>query len=561
ASDDSGRDELTLLSIRGGTASVVDVELPSVNLNQGALLRPLPAGIRGSGDAPFWLARLVGMGLPIGVDPLLSAEQPYSSYTLAFVGVASGERAPGASVASDDVTTVALVQGYREGDGDINALELSGAAPDQRIELSQQMRALATTPHGVVTVATTPASECGQSGTDCGDYAPGVSVFDLSGEPRLVTSLPFPELPLPRIDDPNRVSVRWELYDPLNEQQPAALTLANNQLAFVAQVYLSCDNQADCDALEITAVPVAEANVAFGTPAPCPPADIQPDCDDTPPPNPTVYGEGTRQYFYVLDVDAAGGPAFEAWGASRLAATAARTDRESRFAFPLATDGALAATRLERRRSATDFNDRGATRFFLDRFERSATGEIVALPSVNVPGYPVARVGGNASIERWFSVEAAPGETGEGRLHRLNIQSDGARIEQSLDLGGSFAGFRVLASGAAQFGLVLTTPSDGCGTSELRSIAFGPDAAEASAPLVVASALELPSDDWTIAATDGDLALLRRDLVHVLVRVAADGSLNRVSTTALDYSFDNEQLLGTLLFALGQGRRSIDLGP
>jgi hypothetical protein len=479
------------------------------------------------------------------------------------VGVAPAGRTPGASVASDAVIGVALVESFEPGSGAVTALELSGATPNRRIELSPQMRALVPTATGVVTVAITPASECEQSGADCSGYAPGVSVFDLTGEPRLVTSMAFPELPLPPMANPNELSVSWDMYDPLSRREAVARELGAGQLAFVAQVYLSCDNQADCDAREITAVPVREANIAFGVPAPCGPDEVDPECDPTPPPNPTVYGSAQRQYFYVLDLEASGGPAWQAWGVSRLAATAARTDRESRFAGPIATDGVLAATRLERRRSATDLNGRGATRFFLDRFERSSNGVIVALPPVNVPGYPVARVGGDGSLERWLSIEAAPGETGEARLHRMNVQSDGARIEQTLELGGRFAGFRVMPSGDAPLGLVLSTPADGCGTSELSAIQLGSNPTDAGEPLAVAATLELPSDDWVIAATDAELALLRRDFVYVLVRVAADGTLDVVSSSTVDVTFNNEQLLGTRLYggAGPFGPRSIELSP
>jgi hypothetical protein len=545
--DSTGRDELTLLSIRGGVASEVDapeLDAPSVSLNNGA---PAPAGVVGAGDAPAWVLRTQGAGMPLAIEPALSATPRDPLFTLAFAGVATRERAPGETPADDAVTGAALAEGSEPGRGAVTSLELSGAAPPRRIELSPEMRALAPTTTGVVTVAIAPASECEQTVADCTGYAPGVSVFELSGEPRLVASLPFPELPLPPIDDPNRLSVSWGLYDPFTQQQPAALELGANQLAFVAGVHLSCDNQADCDALEVTAVPIREASVLIAAPAPCPPG-ADPGCDPTPPPAPSVYGESQRQYFYVLDLDAPNGPAWQAWGVSRLEATAARTDRDSRFASPLATDGVLAATRLERRRSATDPNDRGATRFYLDRFERSEAGDVIALPPVNVPGYPLARLGGDATLERWLSVEAAPDETGAARLHRMNVQSDGARIEQTLDLGGNFAGFRELRSGEAPFGLVLLTPDDGCGTTQLSAIPLGSNPADAGEPLAIASTLELPSDEWQFAASDGDLVLLRRDFVYVLVRVAADGTLSQVSSNAVDVYLGNEQLLGTSLF-------------
>jgi hypothetical protein len=143
----------------------------------------------------------------------------------------------------------------------------------------------------------------------------------------------------------------------------------------------------------------------------------------------------------------------------------------------------------------------------------------------------------------------------------MNVQSDGARIEQTLELGGTFAGFREVRSGEARFGLVLLTPESGCGTARLSAIELGSNPADPSEPLAIASTLELPSDAWQIAATDADLALLRRDFVRVLVRVGADGTLSLVSSSTVDVYLDAEQLLGTrLLGAAGQaGPQLLDL--
>lgn len=556
--DAVGNEELRFLSIQGGQASVL--EGPELAVTNVSLVNGFeaPPALRGAGEAPAWTLRTPALGSPILIQPALSTAGTSSGSILAFVGVAAAGRAPGESVPSEAITRVALVGRREAGRGNLSALELSGATPSRRIELSPLMYGLAPVAGGVVTVATAPASECEQRRVDCTGYAPGVSVYELAGEPRLVASVPFPELPLPAIDDPNHVSVRWDLYDPLTQQQPAALALGERRLAFVASVDLSCDRQEDCDALDIPAVPFREANVIAGGVVDCAPGG-DPSCVPGPVAEPAVWGQSSRQYFYVLDLDAAGGPAFETWGVSRLAATAARTDRDSRFAFPLATDGVLAATRLERRGSATDPNDRGETRFFLDRFERSPSGELVELPGVNVPGYPMARLGATDTRERWLSVEAGRDDDGApwgARLHRMNIQSDGARIEQSLELGGRFAGFRTLAAGGATLGLALSAPADGCGTSELSTIALGTNPADAGEPLAVASTLELPSDAWTIAATDGDLALLRRDAIYLLVRVTADGTLAVVSWSSIDEPLGTEQLIGTSVYGSG---RVVDL--
>jgi hypothetical protein len=301
--------------------------------------------------------------------------------------------------------------------------------------------------------------------------------------------------------------------------------------------------------LDIEAVPVGEDDVALGIP---------PSTAAT-----AVHGTGERQYFYVLALDAPGGPAWESWGVSRLAATARRTERDSRLDGPFATDGALATTRLERRRSTTDVDDVGATRFFLDRFERSASGEPVALPPVNVPGYALARLGGDATLERWVSVAAAPGEISEARLYRMNIRNDGARIERELAVGGRYAGFRLLPSDTdARRGVVLTTPDDSCGVSQLSTLRLGTRQGEEDEPFDVAGTLELPSGGWRIAAIDRDLVLLHHDRVYALVRVPTDGAPSIVSSRSSDVLLDRVQLLGMNLFGTGRyTRRSIDLTP
>jgi hypothetical protein len=118
-----------------------------------------------------------------------------------------------------------------------------------------------------------------------------------------------------------------------------------------------------------------------------------------------------------------------------------------------------------------------------------------------------------------------------------------------------------MPSGAARLGLVLSTPDDGCGTSQLSAIELGSDPNDTSEPLAIASTLELPSDGWAIADAAGDRALLRRDFVYILVQVDGDGTLGVVSSGSVDVAVTNEQLLGTSLYAgAGQfGHRILNL--
>jgi hypothetical protein len=562
----------SLLSFGDDGVSVLDAALASDSelyryLGEG-WQAPAPAGLVGTGDASSWQLRSRGVGLPLGIDP---AAQPQNERVVSSIAVVLGAT----SEADPRFVQASLIDiEYNPGASAVRPnpmLEVTGGST-VRFELPPAASDLIPTRTGVVVVATTEVAQCEQSGRDCTGYAPGVSVFELTGEPRLTGALPFPALPFPPTDA-NRFTVSWRMYDYyITKLEQLALPLDDRHLAFVAQVDLSCDTQEDCDTLGLVAVPIAEANVVVGGQVTCPPSDIEPNCVPMPAPVPTVYGTGQRQYFYVLDLDAPGAPAWQSWGASSLEATSARTDRDSRFAAPIATDRILAATRLERRTASGDVVTQGEARFMLDRFERQPSGEPIALPPVNVRGYPQARLGTNAGVERWISVEAAPGATGHAQLLRMNIRDDGARIERALDLdGGSFAGFRLLdletdvgtnLETKQRLGLALMTPDDGCGTTRLSAIRLGTNTGDAAEPLELASTLELPADRWTLTAADGEYVLLSHGFVYVLVHVDATGILSIADTRASDVALYDPQLLGTTLFGSGpSGSRLIELTP
>jgi hypothetical protein len=186
------------------------------------------------------------------------------------------------------------------------------------------------------------------------------------------------------------------------------------------------------------------------------------------------------------------------------------------------------------------------------------------LAPVNVPGYPLARLGASAGVECWISAEALPGETGHARLQRLDIRDDGARIERQLELdGGRFVGLRVLETESEpRLGVALLSPEDGCGTTRLSSIRLGSSNGDATDPLEVADTLELPADRWTIAAIERDHALLRHGLVYVLVQVDPSGALSLVGTRSSDVALTNPQLLGQHVFGAGRfDSRRLDFTP
>jgi hypothetical protein len=545
----------TLLSFKG--ASIVNYGAAPAGAqyipysNRGNPI-PAPANVQGSGDAPAWNLFSRGPGLPIGIDPATPPAAGQSAVGASVAIERSGAEPAQASIVADyvyDSTHVKIQPNPR--------LQITSDGNTISFELSPGASTLLAIPQGVLAIAPDLA-QCQQSERDCTGYAPGVQVFEVSGTPQLRASMPFPQLPLPPLSDPKRLDVRWEDYGDVSRILRPGLLLDDRHIAFVAQVELSCDTQESCDALGLEAVPLGEANV-IPTSRACPPGGA-PGCVEGPV-TLTVYGSGQRQYFYVLDLDAEGGPAWQFWGISSLEATAARSDDGSRFASAFATQGTLAATRLERGGPSGSLPN-GSFRFMLDRFERDAAGGPIALPPVNIPGYPVAKLGGPASSERWISIEPAPGANGHARVYRLDLRSDGAHIEQSLKLDdGSVSGFLALQSGDRWFGVALSSPANACGTTQLSALELGSAAGDANEALGITSALELPADEWLLVAADQNRALLRHDQVYTLVELASDGSLSVVSSRSSDLpGFENYKLVGKSLFGAADfsGARRID---
>lgn len=539
----------SLLSLRGTRVSVLGPAPAGAEYipysNRGNSI-PAPASLHGSGDAPLWNLYARGPGLPIGIDPAPPL-QSGSSQVRASIAIERPDAEPAeASLVYDYV--------YATSPGTIQPsprLQVTSDGNTTSFELSPGASTLLAIPQGVLAIATEPTSLCRLPGMACAGDVLGVQVFDLSGTLELRATVPFPELPLPILANPSRLSVSWGTYDNFSGLLQSELRLDDRHVAFVAQIDLSCDNREDCDALGLEAVPIGEANVGGSYYLACPPgsdASCVPQLVTL-----SVYGTGQRRYFYVLDLGAEGGPAWQSWGTSSLEATAARSDADSRFASAFATQGTLASTRLERHNPSGSL-PQGSYRFMLDRFERSASGAPIALPPVNVPGYPVAKLGGQANSERWISIEPAPGASGRARLHRLDLRSDGAHIEQTLNLDtGTFSGFQAIERGDRWFGLVLSSPANACGSTQLSAIELGSAAGGSNEPLGITSTLELPADEWALVAADRNRALLRHDAIYTLVELATDGSLNVVSSRSSDVRIDNYALVGNSLFG-GAGR-------
>jgi hypothetical protein len=504
---------------------------------------PAPSGLIGSGDAAAWQIVVRGAGLPLGIDP---APPPVTERVLATVGV-TAPPAVGASPSSTLLAEATLLEPQSSAAVWPNpVLAVTRGTSVTRFDVSPGAELLVSTGQSIVVIAEQPAAECAQSARDCSGYAPGVEIFDVSGEPRRVAALPLPDLGFSAPSNSNAVSLSWQIYDPLaplSRGVRISLPMDAAHLAFVADVDLSCDSEEKCAAFGITPVPFAQAGVATGQIAPCPPGNAdKPECAPQTPQTPTVYGMSHRQYLFALGLDDAGGPAWHTLGTSVLESNSGQYQLASRFAAPVSSTDTVAVTRLERRSSAGELLPRGQARFMFDRFRLQPTGAALALPAVNVPGYPLARLSETASAEQWLSVEPAPDTSGSSTLHLLRIETRGAEVQQSLTLDASFGGLVALElTGGEAAALALTLPSNACGTSLISAVRRSADGAGIS----VTSKLELPSDDWGFQGTSGARALLQHGDVYAVVELSDAGELAVVALRrASDYS-DAQRLLAT----------------
>jgi hypothetical protein len=551
--DPSSGQGATLLSFADGIATAIGAPdpaswAPPASFGGSTAAHPGLVGQDVSADSDGWSLAQPGPGLPLELRP-----QTRGAARPSVIGSV-------AVLAPDGAVAQAVLQRSSQ-------TELVFAGSSAPLELSPGTFELFATRTRVVALDTTDLTQCQQTGEDCSLRSPGVRIFEAAAEPRLVASLPLPELPLPPSTPPSQLSISWTSVQDLAGRSVSALRLSDERLAFVATVDMSCDTPEGCEALGIEALPFGEANVAAGATSACPPAELEPDCVSMPAPVPSVYGSSQRQYLYVLELDAQGGPAWRAWGESSLESSTARRDPGgfSRFAAPLVGDGLLATTRLEREDRAGELLPGRTLRFMLDRFALDAQDTPRPLPPVNVPGYPLARLGGGGELERWLTIEAAPGETGHARLLRLEIETRGdaasARIDGEVALdAGSFGGALLVQPQQTPVALALMSPANACGTTQLAAVPVVAAAGDAER-LAIADTLELPADDWDFAASDGPYVLLRSYPAYLLVQVAPDGSLTVAGAQSLATVL-GEQLIGTTLYTADADRaRRVELAP
>ena len=114
---------------------------------------------------------------------------------------------------------------------------------------------------------------------------------------------------------------------------------------------------------------------------------------------------------------------------------------------------------------------------------------------------------------------------------------------------------------------MLLAPDNASGSTQLAAVPAS-DVVTASeartagdAPLVVATSLELPEDDWAFVASDGPMVLLRSFPAYVLVQVDPDASLTVVGSATLSDPRGG-RLIGTTLYtADAEAPQQLDLAP
>jgi hypothetical protein len=494
----------SVVALSGGTVSVLAQPPGALSLQMSAgASTDAPLGVNGSGSSDSWQLVVRGAGLPLGIDPPYPL-LPARNSPLAIVEVPLS----GAAQASQTAEARLLATSAAP------TLQITAGSSTVSFDVDPNATKLVAISNGVIVVADGPTGD-----------APGIAVYDLTGQPRLAGSAAFPSLP-GRIADPT-----WSLVRGLGESSGTP-PLGDGSLTLVADLDLLCRDEQTCAAIGIDVT----ADPTVATPEPCggPNADA---C------------ESQREYVYALSLDATLSPSWQPLGISTLESTSARPDQASRFGSTIVAGNVAGATRLERLSSSGEVLPDGQARFMFDRFPRSPSGNGITYPAVNVIGQPVARLADSGSAQLWLSVDAALGAASadnNGAVHLLYIDEQGAHDAQSLPLPGTFAGAVTLQrDDGARIPIMLTIPDNSCGTSQLTALGL-----DASGTLQSLSTLELPEDRWGIVATDGDRVVLRRGDVFALVEFAGNALRVHSLRSSDGYSL-GLQLLGTRLFGIG----------
>ncbi|HVZ34020.1 MAG TPA: hypothetical protein VG963_16450, partial [Polyangiaceae bacterium] len=450
--------DLKVLTLDGANVSLAE-DLGASSLSP-TTSQPAPAELHGNGPAPVWNIVLRGSGLPLGLDPSTVPNTEETPWLRDFVRVASDQ--------GDTLAEATLLQ---PADAPPR-VEIHTDTATNVLTVPDGSDRLVPVPNGVVVLANEGVSPCLPSNGCNGQSA---TLIIVSGMPQVVGSLPLPVPDVGRPWDPGRImSFDWSTYDAVTGTDAGPQLLDAQHLAFVANVLLECDAQADCDALGIR--PLLDA--ASGA----------------------LWGQSSRQYIYTLQIAGAGAPRWQAIGVSSVQTTSRNPQNWPKFAAAHALGGTLAVTRLERTSPSGDLLPNYEYRFVLDRFHLGDSGKPEVSAAVTIPGYPVAFLGSDADAEYWVSAEPLPGVTGQARLHRLRITTAGAENEKQLDLSDAFGGFWPMQVDSEPRGIVLGNPQNGCGVTHLSALTLGTSSVDAD--LELTSELDLPSDNWQVIDSD-----------------------------------------------------------
>lgn len=300
---------------------------------------------------------------------------------------------------------------------------------------------------------------CDNSGDNCVEQEPRVMVFGLGDVPELITEVRLPDEVNALAGAVDEADVGWLLDD---DSPP--LILDDGRRLFTAELQRFCNSESECDALG------AEAHFN--------------ETDEV------WSGYLNQRYFYALDVDPDGSAT---WSEPAIVTL---MGQRSGFGRAFVSDGQLHVTRLER--PEEPLAEPESVRVFIDGFDLDEDGSSRALPTVNVPGFPV----GTLTDGRWLTVAPRTGSGGGGTLHLVRVEDDAAFIDDRLDIDGSYVDLELVGDTA----VYLSEPADQCGGPRvLHTLSLGTE-------LELRSSLELSADwgPWELAAFDAQHVVLTR---------------------------------------------------
>jgi hypothetical protein len=348
---------------------------------------------------------------------------------------------------------------------------------------------------------------------------------------RVIGRVDLPNAAVPPLGSGSNVLQQWLSSD---EYGVGPIAISENRWVLVRDVNATCNSQADCAALGISASPAAAAGVTVATPQPCAPEvpGMNVVCEE-PVESPALSGSGTRRAFFVFDPAAA----------TLSAPVFIDTRGDSYFALGVpvalaAPNETLLSLRIERLPLQPGSPRRG--RFLLDRIEVNAAGELVNTGTHVVPGYPV----GLLDADTLVSVQPSSDPPGAAKLVRSDFASRGVELGATRGLEPRF-GDVVLANGHAVY---LRRATDAClGQTALESFQLDGD-------LTPTGSLDLTGSGDIVGAYGSDVIVADRSQRFTRVHVADDGSLSLAAEASASAPMDEVEWRDGVLFGVAFGQ-------